>query len=51
MAVGDYVIACPGVHRIAAPKTWVRSPQEPDTTQLVPPAKISFHEESQSEQR
>ena len=33
MAVGDYVIACVGIHGKAARKTRVRGPQEPDTTQ------------------
>ena len=32
MAVGDYAIACPGMHGKAARKIWAQSLQEPDTT-------------------
>ena len=42
MAVGDYVIACPGMHGKAARKTRVRSPQEPDTTQHTSGQKLVF---------
>ena len=40
MAVGDYTIACLGMHGKAARKTRVRSPQEPDTTQHTPGQKL-----------
>ena len=40
MAVGDYTIACLGMHGKAARKTRVRSSQEPDTTQHTPGQKL-----------
>ena len=42
MAVGDYVIACLGMHGKATRKTQVRSPQEPDTMQHTSGQKLVF---------
>ena len=42
MEVGDYVIACPGMHGKAIRKTSVRNPQEPDTTQHTSGQKLAF---------
>ena len=42
MAVGDYTIACLGMHGKAARKTRVRTPQEPDTTQHTSGQKFVF---------
>ena len=42
MAVGNYVIACPGMRERAAQKTWVQSPQESDTMQHISGQKLVF---------
>ena len=42
IAVGDYVIACPGMQGRAARKTRVRRPQEPDMTQRTFGQKFDF---------
>ena len=42
MEVGDYVIACPGMHAKAIRKISVRNPQKPDTTQHTSRQKLAF---------
>ena len=42
MAVGEYAIACPGMHKKVTRKTRVRTPQESDTTQHTSGQKLVF---------